>query len=245
MSIYTENQNNWNFNEKIIGNFWNRARNIFIEKAIQEIPGIKKSRILDIGCGVGVVVKNLINHGYDCWGCEPSKLNYSLINNKFFNCEIEKIGFDFKQSVEVVILADVIEHIAEDVQFIKSIISELPNLKFMLITVPAHNLLWHENDELAGHQRRYSKKSLLDIINKSSSEKIKLQTISIKNIFFTLSLLIIIAKFIKWIGLFKTKSNINKDSNLDNLLFKLSLIDYRLQIPFGTSLISLIEIKKN
>lgn len=217
MSIYTEEQNNWNFDENIIENFWNRARNQFIEKELARQPEIKQGRVLDVGCGVGIVGKYLNKKGYDCWGCEPSNLKYNLLEEKLFNCEFDLLEENFKKTINTVILADVIEHIADDRQFINNIITQLPNCQYILITVPANRILWHENDVVAGHYRRYNKHQLRQLIANLSTRNDQLVSVKMRSLFFSLSLAVLLSKIIKKTVLFKTRTNVNKNSIVDTI----------------------------
>jgi len=59
---------------------------------------------------------------------------------------------------------DVVEHIQDDVSFLRSIASRLvPGGRFYL-TVPALPILWSQIDELAGHYRRYTTTALSSLL---------------------------------------------------------------------------------
>jgi len=55
---------------------------------------------------------------------------------------------------------DVIEHIADDVAFLKRVTRLLAPGAYLYVTVPAYQSLWSQNDEFAQHYRRYSRSSL-------------------------------------------------------------------------------------
>jgi SAM-dependent methyltransferase len=57
-------------------------------------------------------------------------------------------------------LFDVIEHIEDDVRFLKTVTRLLAPGAYLYVTVPAYQVLWSQNDEFAQHYRRYSRASL-------------------------------------------------------------------------------------
>lgn len=58
-------------------------------------------------------------------------------------------------SVEQLLLLDVLEHIADDTQFLRTIYGKLAPGGKILLTVPAFQALWSSEDTEAGHYRRY------------------------------------------------------------------------------------------
>jgi hypothetical protein len=64
-----------------------------------------------------------------------------------------------QKSLPAVGLFDVVEHIEEDLTFLKTINSFNSLLKSggkLYMTVPAYSFLWSTEDDLAGHYRRYT-----------------------------------------------------------------------------------------
>lgn len=59
-------------------------------------------------------------------------------------------------SVPQILLLDVLEHIEDDVGFLKLLRQKLVPGGKILLTVPAFRILWSSEDEAAGHFRRYS-----------------------------------------------------------------------------------------
>ena len=63
-------------------------------------------------------------------------------------------------SIECLGAFDVIEHIPEVFDFLNEVRRVLQPGGIAVITVPAFSFLWGEEDDVAGHQRRYTKKTL-------------------------------------------------------------------------------------
>jgi len=88
---------------------------------------------------------------------------YEQYNISFFK-DINEINTE-GQTVSILFLLDVIEHIEHDGAFLKSII----NMPFVgentliVISVPAFQSLYCEHDKWLGHYRRYSRNSLIAV----------------------------------------------------------------------------------
>lgn len=72
-----------------------------------------------------------------------------------------------KDSMEQVLLLDVLEHIEDDVGFLNLVSQKLVRHGKILITVPAFQALWSSEDHEAGHYRRYTLKHLKEIVRKA------------------------------------------------------------------------------
>lgn len=64
-------------------------------------------------------------------------------------------------SIECVGAFDVIEHIPEVTDFLRETHRVLRPGGVAVVTVPAFKILWGDEDDVAGHQRRYTKRSLI------------------------------------------------------------------------------------
>jgi hypothetical protein len=71
-----------------------------------------------------------------------------------FNIQVKDFPFSEFQ-VQGIGLFDVIEHIKNDADFIIDLKTKCLKNTFIYITVPAHNWLWSNSDDAAGHYRRY------------------------------------------------------------------------------------------
>jgi SAM-dependent methyltransferase len=70
-------------------------------------------------------------------------------------------------STDCAILMDVLEHVDDDLGLLRSVNRILAPGGQVLVTVPAHAVLWSDHDEHLGHRRRYDRRSLLDVLQRA------------------------------------------------------------------------------
>jgi len=135
-------------------NYWHVARNRIIERHVRLLAA---GRILDIGCGRGILVDYLNKRGLDCYGAELAEVDVpSHLQPRIFSgVAAQDLPPVLRESIEIIVLGDVIEHLAEPVDFLRSLILAFPRLKGFILAVPARAELWSNYDEYYGHYRRY------------------------------------------------------------------------------------------
>jgi SAM-dependent methyltransferase len=148
------------------GSFWFRHRNDCIAALVaRHAP---RGYVLDIGGGNGFVARRLIDEGHDCLLLEPglqgARNARRLRRLPWVLCaRLEQLGLR-PASVPAVGLFDVVEHIADDSGFIDVIANLLMPGGLLYVTVPLHAWLWSAADDLAGHQRRYTGRTLTTLL---------------------------------------------------------------------------------
>ena len=88
----------------------------------------------------------------------------NIICTSLENLNVENV------KVDAVGLFDVLEHIEDDVNFLSQIHQILNDNGLFILSVPAYNLLWSNEDKIAGHFRRYKKKELEILLKTSGFE---------------------------------------------------------------------------
>ena len=132
--------------------FWMKWRFSVIQKMKKHLPAPSEP-VLEIGCGNGIVINQMEKHmGYKIDGCDLNK--YALDLAKKTNGDLMVYNIYDKdpkmtKKYSMVILLDVIEHIEDDVDFLKAACAHLKPGGKVLVNVPAHNTLFSKYDEVA------------------------------------------------------------------------------------------------
>ena len=165
--------------------WWFQARKKIIDQIISNNIFKKKNNILDFGLGSGVNLDILKKYGsVDVH--EKNKFARSILKkNKniktiFSNLKLKKNYYD------IILLADVIEHIEKPKILMKNLKKFLKKDGQLLITVPAYQFLFSKKDEVLGHYRRYDINSL-----KKELKGFEIVNISYFNTFLSLPIIIL------------------------------------------------------
>lgn len=128
-------------------------------------------KMLDIGCGSGVFLDHLKKFNNDAFGLD---LNYDILkvfckrNHDVKTVVADAVDLPFKKSsFDLVTLIDVLEHVDDDTGLITGIKKILNPGGLLLISVPAYNALYGKHDRLYGHKRRYNRKELTSLLEKT------------------------------------------------------------------------------
>ncbi|MCD4742024.1 MAG: class I SAM-dependent methyltransferase [Desulfobacteraceae bacterium] len=108
---------------------------IFIKKSLKrkDFNGVK---VLEIGCGYGYLLNRLKSYGAIVQGVEPG--NHSLIGSKKFNIPIINDFFptnELNGAFDLILLYDLLEHIADPVLFLKELRNNLAENGSILLCV--------------------------------------------------------------------------------------------------------------
>lgn len=133
----------------------------------------KNIRILDIGCGTGMVIRDLERFG-NVIGLDNETRALEFCKKRGIDKLILGDGnhLPFKENVFDLITAfNIIEHVDNDTGLIKGINRVAKNNSWVAISTAAFNFLWSQHDIVNKHKRRYTKGKLKDIIRKHLAVK--------------------------------------------------------------------------
>lgn len=153
--------------------FWFRARNHLISKLAgsicADLPGAH--RVLEVGFGTGNVLrflKQACRRG-SVFGMElcAEGIRFAKSRSLDLLVQADLRRPPFRAGFDLIGLFDVLEHIPDDHETLRTIGRLLAPHGRLLITVPAHPILWSYFDEAAHHCRRYSPAGLEQTLTSS------------------------------------------------------------------------------
>lgn len=153
--------------------FWFKHRNKCITTLVEKHASGKI--FWDIGGGNGFVAKGLQTAGVSTILIEPGELGAQTASRRGVKNVIcatfENAGLN-NQVIEAAGLFDVLEHIENDLEFLKSLNKSMAKDGMIFITVPAYQALWSKDDDYAGHYRRYTTKQLNNTLDKAGFDPV-------------------------------------------------------------------------
>ncbi|UCE37883.1 MAG: methyltransferase domain-containing protein [Thermoplasmata archaeon] len=211
---------------------------------------LKGGTVLDIGCGVGYFLSKAEKRCSKAYGIEPNK-NLSRFIRKEFNSSV--IIFEIwaqeldtlKEKFDNITMIDVLEHIEEDEEHIRTIFNQLNDKGRFILVVPAHKILFGIRDKKAGHYRRYAKYELITKLQKNGFNIMKIRHWNMIGFFPYYGTEKILHKELSSrIRFDKEKGTVRKILNsFFNLWFK--CIENNVNFHFGLSLIVVAEKSNN
>lgn len=143
--------------------FWFQHRNACIIELVKRFLPRGKGPIFDVGGGNGFVAKGLVDAGWDVVLVEPGSAGARNAKKRGLQNVViattQTAGFK-PSCIPAIGAFDVIEHIEDDIGFLRHLKDLLKPRGMLYLTAPAYNFLWSESDILAGHYRRYTLRAL-------------------------------------------------------------------------------------
>ena len=157
-------------NEQCFGiedkSFWFRHRNACVIQLVKKFPPREGGPIFDVGGGNGFVAKGLMNAELDVVLVEPGQTGARNAKKRGLQHVVcaSTLSAEFKPgSMPAIGVFDVVEHIMDDLGFLRHLHNLLEPGGMLYMTVPAYNFLWSDADDYAGHFRRYSYKRIEEL----------------------------------------------------------------------------------
>jgi trans-aconitate methyltransferase len=224
------------------GNYWFVNRNALILWALKRYAASTR-KFLEVGCGTGFVLAavskafpaaDITATEMYAEGLEFAKTRVPMAT--FQQADAKQLAFE--NTFDVVGSFDVIEHIDNDELVLQNFYTALKPQGCLVVTVPQHRFLWSAADEIAHHQRRYSRKELVQKVEQAGFEVIKVT--SFVTLLFPLMVLSRMKN--KKNKNFSVADEMHISSWLNKLLFAVLtierlFIEYGITFPFGGSLL--------
>ena len=221
--------------------FWAQTR---AEKIIKILVKNDARVMWEVGAGNGNVAIPLRKAGIAVIGIEPLRGGVESLANDGLTAywgTLEDLAFP-DASIEVIGIFDVLEHLEHPELVMSEIRRVLKPGGLLISTVPAHQWLFSDFDLSIGHFRRYSRKSLQELLIENGFASNKIQYI-----FLGLVLPAFVFRTIPYKLGRKKKSHSQANSKkslkktrrlLDYLLKVIFVFEGKLPLPLGLSLIS-------
>ena len=222
--------------------WWYSTRRKIVHKLIRKyLPERKELKILDVGCGGGLLSQELQKYGkIVCIDLSAEAVNFAKARG--VNAEKSSI-IDYKKEngYDCVIALDVLEHCEDDLLAIKNIYNLLKPGGVAIVFVPALNCFWGEQDIVSHHKRRYTREELDQKFRTSDFNTL---TLSYFN-FFLSPLVYITRKTIKFLKV-ELKSELKLNNPVINFVCKLifgleRVMIPKIKFPFGVSLLGVYK----
>lgn len=227
--IYQTEQKNW----------WYKVRRRIIQRLINRYKLCQQPMILDVGCGTGLLLKELERMG-KVYGIDSSSLAVSFCKTRGISDvkqgDATNIPFD-DCTFDVVLALDILEHVKDDYLALREIKRVVKKQGVIIIFVPAFKFLWGKSDKISRHYRRYAKKELINLIERNN---LKILRFSYFNFF--LFIPIALSRMLVRIFNIKIKSeNDLKFNFINNILYGIFWCEIFLlkhtNFPFGVSML--------
>jgi SAM-dependent methyltransferase len=146
--------------------WWFVGRRAVIDALLDRLPLVGGSEVLEAGCGTGGNFFMLERRGRVS-AFEPSVVARDIAARKREQMPVvvedgelpDRLPFE-PGSFDLVVALDVLEHIERDSEALVSLVSMAKPGGYIVVTVPAHPILWGEHDRRLSHVRRYRRREL-------------------------------------------------------------------------------------
>jgi len=160
-----------------IDHFWVRRR----FKVFQTLAGdlLQGSRdIAEIGCGHGLVQRQIEEaYGRDVTGFDLNEfaLQRNQSRRSSVCCyDICQHAPQFRHRFDFIAMFDVLEHIDDEDQFLQAVMFHLAPSGYLVLNVPAGQWLYSAYDQMDGHKRRYSIRTLRQAVERNGYSLVRL-----------------------------------------------------------------------
>lgn len=222
--------------------WWFRAkRKIILFLLDKYVVRNRENKILDIGCGNGLMLKYLEKYG-EVFAIDNNELALKYARDKtIYTKNVQKASLPdkipFNIKFDLVTSFDVLEHITDDLKAlikIKEILKEGGGRVFC--TVPAYDFLWSDHDSVHNHKRRYTLKKIKKLFRQAG---FKIEKITYFNTFLfpSIALVRLIKRVLKIKGPDLAKNNVFLNWLLEKVFSAERFFLQKFDFPFGVSIL--------
>lgn len=148
--FYRAEENHW----------WFRARRRILAMILKKTFPAGGLAIADVGCGTGGMLPMLARFGEVTGVDEAGEARDYCARRGFGGVLTPEAWHEAGEQYDLITAFDVVEHVEDDVAFLRRLASHVRRGGHLLLTVPAYPFLWSVFDEMNHHKRRYTRRSL-------------------------------------------------------------------------------------
>ena len=123
-----------------------------------------QSPIIEVGCGTGEFLAELVRYGHSGVGIDMGSNSIQVAKRRLEGSPIEAFECDLfdhdGRGFNSVFIFEVLEHIEPDVQAMRHLYEMLAPSGLIMLSVPAKQALYTDEDAFQGHIRRYERNEL-------------------------------------------------------------------------------------
>ena len=152
------------------GHWWFVGKRLILRRLLEKC---ETGRMLDLGCGTGGVLRDWEGRSGTCVGIDRSSLALRICARRGFGTlargDLTRLPFR-ERFFDTVLVLDVLEHLEDDVGFLRDAAWSCREGGLLVIAVPAFPSLWSQHDETFEHYRRYRSAGLEQVVVASGLE---------------------------------------------------------------------------
>jgi SAM-dependent methyltransferase len=149
------------------------------DRILRILSALPAGSALEIGCGAGALIDDLVHRGFQCQAIETSPDACSLARVLHRNNPGTQIHSEppsgWRETFDYVLAFEVLEHIEHDREALLQWRGWLKMKGCLLISVPAHRRRWSASDVWAGHYRRYEREDLVNLLQQGGFQMLAIE----------------------------------------------------------------------
>jgi 2-polyprenyl-3-methyl-5-hydroxy-6-metoxy-1,4-benzoquinol methylase len=232
--------------------WWFRARRVILRELLaKEVAWRPGMSVLEIGCGPGLNLYSLYPADCKLSGMEPEVENAGIASKRgqvpVYVGTIEAMPVELQeQQFDVVTMFDVLEHIQNDPAALQIVKQRLASGGYLVLSVPAYQWMWGQQDVVNLHFRRYTRGQLVKRLEEAGFE-VRRATYFNSFLFPPIAAVRLLAK------LFSSENKTAKSDfeysagGLGELLYRIFAAEAgwlkRFSSPFGVSVFAVAQVK--
>ena len=144
--------------------WWNVGTRRAFFSALATVRTDAEARVVDVGCGTGIVLREFPWRPRILCGCDASPTALEFTRRRgirdLVRGDVTALPFA-DNSIDLLLALDVIEHLDDDAAALRELTRVLRPGGHLLLHVPAFGVLWSDKDDINQHRRRYRRPLLL------------------------------------------------------------------------------------